>query len=468
VVNQATRQRYQSARPNTRALLPELFPQAPPRPDATPGRVAVRAVLSVIALVTGAVALLLRVAGPSPLTTIWAEDLTVYLVQALASPWHLFASYAGYLQLLPRFIGQFAALLPLRDAAAVFAISGALTASAVAVFVFHASAGHVRSAGLRVLLAAAVLLLPVAPLEIVDSGVNTPWYLLFALFWAALWRPRTRTGMAGAAFVGFIAMASNPLALALAPLLAVRVVALRRVREHTVTAGWAAGLLLQVPVMLTAPNSRVNKTARPGQVLAFLVHDVVLPVFGWHVDWWLQSAVGRRGAMLLVAVVLLAVLSAIIVIASARIRLFTAAALVSGLLLATVAATLSPWVTTLPIHYHVEPGSRYTTLPIFLIEATAIAAVDWAVRRAGNHVPGGLTPRPRAAAAAVAALVLVLSVGWITDFRYPDGRAGAPLWSQVSGAWRATCRHSPGPDPAIRVPSGEESHVVIQCSALRG
>ena len=114
--------------------------------------------------------LLLRIAERSPVTTIWAEDGTVFLVQALARPEHLLASYAGYLQLLPRIIGQLVALLPLPDAAAAFAISGAAIASAVALFVFHASAGHIRSGWPRGLLAAAVLLLPVAPLEIATAA----------------------------------------------------------------------------------------------------------------------------------------------------------------------------------------------------------------------------------------------------------------------------------------------------------
>jgi len=464
VVKQATRQRYQSVRPHARALLPELFPQAPPRPTAAQGLGARRVVLTGIALVTGAVVLLLRPEGRSPLTTIYAEDLTVYIVQALASPWHLFASYAGYLQLLPRLIGQLAALLPLRDAAAVFAISGAITASAAAAFVFHASAGHIRSAGLRALLAAAVLLLPVAPIELVDNGVNTTWYLLFALFWAVLWRPRTRRGMAVAAFIGFITVASNPLALTLAPLLAVRIAALRRVREHAVTAGWIAGLLLQAPVILTARASRVNETARPIHVLGFVAHDVVLPALGWHLDWWLQSVVGRNGAALLVGVVLAVVLGAVVVATSARVRLFTAAALVTGLLLATVAATLTRWVTTKPVHFRVEPGSRYTTLPIFLIEATAIVAVDWVVRRAGEReVSAG--ERSRTAVAPVVALTLALSAGWITDFRYPGGRAAAPVWSQVTAKWLASCR--PGPDDTIRVPSTGAGYVAIRCSSLR-
>ena len=226
MVKQVLRQRYQAAQPNAGALLPELFPEPPQPQAALAGRVAVRALLSVFALAAGAVVLLLRIAGRSPVTTIWAEDRTVFLVQALASPRHLFASYAGYLQLLPRIIAQLVAFLPLPDAAAAFAISGAVIASAVALFVFYASAGHIRSGWLRGLLAAAVLLLPVAPLEIADSGVNTPWYLLFALFWAGLWRPRARRGMGLAALIAFLAGASTPLALALAPLFIVRIVAL--------------------------------------------------------------------------------------------------------------------------------------------------------------------------------------------------------------------------------------------------
>ena len=235
VVKQALRQRYQAAPPNAGALWTELFPEPPQRQSAASLRVARRALVSVIALAAGAVVLLLRIAGPSPLTTIWAEDRTVFLVQALATPGHLFASYAGYLQLLPRLIAQSVSFLPLPEAAAAFALAGAVIASAVALFVFYASAGHIHSVWLRGLLAAAVLLLPVAPLEIADSGVNTPWYLLFALFWACLWRPRGRGGMALAGLIGFLAGASTPLALALAPLLILRMAALRRVREHAVT-----------------------------------------------------------------------------------------------------------------------------------------------------------------------------------------------------------------------------------------
>jgi hypothetical protein len=480
VVKQALRQRYQAAQPTAGALLPELFPEPPPPQATSAGRVAVRVFLSVLALAAGAVVLLLRIAGRSPVTTIWAEDRTVFLVQALASPWHLFASYAGYLQLLPRMIGQLAAFLPLPDAAAAFAISGAVIASAVALFVFHASAGHIRSGWLRGLLAVAVLLLPVAPLEIADSGVNTPWYLLFALFWAALWRPRTRRGMALAALIAFLAGSSTPLALALAPLFIARLAALRRVREHAVTAGFAAGLLLQLPVIASAHNSRLDQTASPGGVLGFVAHDVVLPALGWHLDWWLQVVAGRNGATVLVGCVLAAVFGAIALTQSARVRLVAAAALGCGFLLAAAAATLSQWVTVDSVHFHVEPGSRYTTLPIFLMQAAAIVAVDNVVRHARDRARPdeqgaafGVTPwmgwaRARAATAAVAALLVALSVGWITDFRSDNGRAGGVPWAPVAARWLADCQRDPaGSVTAPMVPTMVPNSVVIPCAHLR-
>jgi hypothetical protein len=477
VVKQESRQRYRITQKNTRALLPELFPEPPERSAAPAWRVAIRCVLSVIALVAGVLVMLLRIAGRSPLTTIWAEDRTVFLVQALASPRHLFSSYAGYLELLPRLIGQFVSFLPIQDASAAFAIAGAVVASAVALFVFYASAGHVRSGWLRALLAAAILLLPVAPLEIADSGVNTPWYLLFALFWAALWRPRRGRGMALAALIAFLAGASTPMALAIVPLLALRIIALPRIREHAVTAGLAAGLLLQVPVIASARNSRVTHLARPGGVLEFVAHDVVLPALGWHLDWWLQSALGRNGATLVVGCVLAAIFAAIAITAPARVRLLAAVALVCGFLLAAAAATLSRWVTTDAVHFHIEPGSRYTTLPIFLMQAAVIVAVDNALQRARDHVRAddqaaefGVArwtgwARARGATAAVIALVAVLSVGWITDFRSDNGRTGGVLWAPIASRWLAECQRTP--QGSIRVPSLDIGSVVIRCSSLR-
>lgn len=465
MVKQAARPRYERVRRTAREVLTDLFPEAdgPAAPPALRGQRVLAAAAAVAALALGAVVLLLRVPGPA-WRSLYAEDQYVFLVGALSNPWHLLVPYAGYLELLPRIIGQFAACLPLRDAAVAVTLTGAVVASGCALFVFHASAGHIRSAGWRALLAASVLLLPVATIEIADSGVNTPWYLMLALFWAVLWRPRTRTGLAVAALTGFLAAASDPLALVLAPLLAARLVALRRFREHAVTAGWAAGCLLQVPVALTgsaAHQSRVGKLAPPGQSLAFYGHDVVLPALGWHLSWHLTALAGLTGATLIAGGVLAVFFGWILVTQPGRVRLFVATALAGGLVYTVAAATISSWVATRQVTFFSEPGSRYTTLPIFLFASAAIVAADARTRQAGP-----LRERGVRALAAIAVIVAVVVAGWVPDYRYPTGRSDWPAWAPVASRWLRDC-DQPGTRSITVTAWGSPATVTIPCANLR-
>src|SRR6266516_3244107 len=97
-------------------------------------------------------------------------------------PWHVFIPYGGYYQLLPRVIAQFTQYLPLAQASRLFAVCGALIASGCGLFIFHASAGHVRAVPLRAMLGAAVVLMQVAVMEIAVNAVCAPWYLMLATF----------------------------------------------------------------------------------------------------------------------------------------------------------------------------------------------------------------------------------------------------------------------------------------------
>ena len=175
-----------------RAVLADLFPAlAEPAPRAGLARWAF-VLVQVAAVAVGAVVILARIGGRPVWDSVYAEDPGIYLPQALAHPWQLLQSYGGYLQLVPRLVGQIAALLPVKHASVAFAVCGAVVASACGLFAYHASAGHVSSRWLRVLIGLSVLLLPVAQLEIADNGVNSIWYLLVALFWAAFWLGRRR------------------------------------------------------------------------------------------------------------------------------------------------------------------------------------------------------------------------------------------------------------------------------------
>jgi hypothetical protein len=440
-----------------RRILGELFPAPAEAPARARGSRPLSIALQVAAVVLGTVLLLLRVPGPS-WTTIYGEDYWKWLVQSLQQPWHLFIAYNGYWQFLPRLITQLALYLPLTQASWVLAVSGALVATCCGLFVFHASAGHIRSAPLRALLGASFVLLSSAPMEIADSAVNTVWYLQPALFWAVLWRPRTRGGMTVSAVLAFVTAASNVMVILFAPLLAARWYVLRRPREHAVTAGWLAGCAVQVPFVVSAylsSQSRLGRQPAPlGLSVAFYGHDVVLPSLGWHLAWWLQSLAGRNGATAIMAVAL-AVIFGVILVTQPATRPFVVTALLTGFILTVFGVTLTEHVAKETVTPAYEAAARYTALPILLIEAAAIVAVDYAVRRRrGDHRRADLAPRradlaPRRAglaprpAMAVAALVAVLAAGWIADFRYAGIRSDKSWsWGPIVAKWQYDCAHS--------------------------
>jgi hypothetical protein len=466
-----------------------LFPVAPEAAPSTWTQRSLVAAVQIAAVCLGAVALLLRIPGLPSWDAVYAEDRWEFLVYAYQHPWHLYVGFGGYEQLLQRVVAQFVTYLPVADAAKAFAFAGALIAAGCALFIFHASAGHIRSAALRILLAAAVVLLSSAPMEIADSTVAVSFYLLLALFWAVLWRPRTRTGKAAASLVAFITAASTGIAILFAPLLAIRLIVLRRWSEHTVTAGWLAGCLVQLPLVLEAyaqGQSRLagsglsaGKNNRLGDSLAFYAHDVVLRAIGWHLSWRLESLTGRDWATAIIAVAL-AVVIAVIMVTQAEARPFVVVALLTGFVFSMVSTILTPWVAALPVTIQSEPAARYTALPIFLIEAAVIVGVDCALRKRrgvrerhglGQWYPQvGLRP-----ALAVTALLAVLATGWAVDFRYQGIRAKSysARWSVWVDNFRRQCRDSPSGEIRMRVSSAGifrkkgVQYLVIPCDRVR-
>ena len=384
----------------------------------------------------GALVMLARPGGRPAWDSVYAEDPGVYLPAALAHPWHLLQSYGGYLQLAPRLIGQIAALLPIRQASVAFAVGGALVASAVGLFVYHASAGIVSSRWLRVLLGLSVVLLPVAQLEIADNGVNTIWYLLVGLFWAALWRPRTRAGASAAAVMAFAAAASTSLGLVFAPLFVARAIVVpRRLREHAATVGWALGCIVQLLVIVTSHTSRLTPH-NPINAVIYYTREVLLPTIGWHLSWHLRDVIGVNGASALVGGLILIVLAAAVVTQTGRTRVFVVTAVVTGLVFTAITSGFAWGGPGQAVTVTVEHGARYSTLPILLLDAALIVAADACARR--------WWPRPKAIVAVVA-LVAVLAAGWATDFRYPVRRLAGPAsaWKTTANAWIRHCERHP-------------------------
>jgi hypothetical protein len=138
-------QRARRRLPDAGSALGSLFPQSPQAAPRSPGRLLVLVAAQGAAVALGALALLFRVPGLPSWDTIYGEDCREFLWQALQQPWHVFLVYNGYEQLVPRVLAQFAAYFPLPEATRFFTVSGAVVAAACGLFVFHASAGHVRS-----------------------------------------------------------------------------------------------------------------------------------------------------------------------------------------------------------------------------------------------------------------------------------------------------------------------------------
>jgi len=290
--------------------------------------------------------------------------------------------------------------------------------------------------------------------------------------------------MAAAAITAFLASSAVPLTLIFAPLLAARLVVLRRLRDHAVTVGWAAGLLLQLPGVLQAQaahQSRLSQRAPIGEALAFYAHGVVQFALGWHIGLWLQSAVGQVGASAIVGAVLAAFFAWALHASPLPTRVFIATALVTGFVFTVVSSDLGYGFARigLAVSVHHEAGSRYATLAIFLIDCAAIAAIDALIQRhrtsrhSDRHDPDGAVPRNRGWSRWIApavALVLVLSAGWVTDYRFATPRSLGPArtWTAVVADWEHQCAKNP--EGSIRMgawdlpPKVTES---IPCSRIR-
>jgi hypothetical protein len=441
------------------ALFPEAaVPGAAGAAGPRRGRRTVVAAVHVAVACAGAIVLLLRVGGVPAWDGTYAEDNGVFLVDGLVRPWHLLVPYNGYLELGPRAIGQLvASFLPIVDASVAYAVTGALIGAATALFIYHASEGYVRTPWARATLGAALLLLPIAPIDIIDSGVDSPWYAMAALFFAILWRPRSPAGMAAAALIACYATSSEIVAFIYAPLLLVRVLALPRVREHAVTAGWLLGLALQVPVVALSyvqHKQRLGALATPGQALAFYCHNVILRALGWHLSVWLQSSAGYNGATVIVGAVLAAALGLAIVTGDRAVRLFTVVALLTGFVQTVFDATVSQYLIYQTPTANFMPAARYSTLPILLIAASGIIAVDSYIRRRGA--------RPLVALGILACL---LGFGWVTDFRYASQRAHDGHWLPYAQGLAAACAQDPAGDVTINAWGGH--HYTVPCTRIR-
>lgn len=392
------------------------------------------------------VLLVITPSGRAKWDSMYAEDGGIFLPDALRRSWPgvLIHPYAGYMHLVPRLVGGIAALVPIGLAPVVFTGASMLIRAVLAAFVFKASEHHLGGPAFRLLAAAAFIAVPAG--ETRDNIANIHWYLIAAAFWAVLWRPRSWPGAATATVVVIAAVDSDPLTLALVPLVLLRLLTLRGWRDHLVSIGFAAAAGLQLYVALSAGGLKrpgYPWTAMPGIAAA----RVVLPlVAGRSTD----AALTGSGLFVAAAAILI-VLAWPGLTAGAPQRIVVLAAIVVGAGLTAVMWQHAGHAVAHPSRTLVG-DSRYAVTPtILLVSAVAASLSKYRLRT---------TLAPALICGAVAGVVLgTMLFGQTTS----PGRAG-PHWRAGIKAARAECRTN----DLVKVPIYPIGwHSTLPCSALR-
>lgn len=413
-----------------RARLGEtLFPSAPASRSIGGGELAVL----VAALMTLAIVLQLLRLGSASLDTLWAEDGSIFLQDAVASGFGstLFDTYAGYLVLVPRLIGEAAALAPLADAAAAVSVLSAAVIAVSGLVVWCASAGHIRDPYLRGALAVATVLVPVAGQESVDSAAYVPWYMLFATFWLLLWRPRTLwAAMLGGAFVLATAL-STPGVWFFLPVAILRAIAVRDRRDLAILGGYSIGAAIQLPVVAFNTEEQVEPAWTDEIWTALLQRVLDGAAFGLRLG---GVAWSNLGWPLLIALGLFALAGFAIGFrrSDATARWLSAICVPTAVVVFVVSVyqrALGPQIAW-PVDNYNWAAGRYAIVPALLLISAAFVLIDRS--RAAGRESSRRTPLALAA-------VAVVAISVVTSFDVRSSARESPTWGDALAEAATAC-----------------------------
>jgi hypothetical protein len=401
---------------------------------------------------------LLRIGPGIALDSLWAEDGPIFLQGALQHGFwtDLGTTYGGYLVVVPRLIGLFGHLFPLRDAAAAISILSAFVVALGGLVIWFASAAHIRSPYLRGTLVALAVLAPTASLESVASGTYVSWFMLLPVFWLLIWRPRTTRGaVLGGLFI-LIASLSTPGIWFFAPLAALRALAIRDRRDGILLGSWALGSAIQIPALLLQSEKQVEPlwsndiwTAYMQRVLDGAALGERLGGKAWEVLGW----------PLLISLAVLAVAGLYLGLrradpAARWLALLAVPISVAMFVVSVYQRAVGPQMKWLP-DTHTGAGGRYTIVPALLLVSLALVLVEGVARRRRS-----LSPWLTGAAAAV------LIAGLAISFDVRDSAVrGTPSWTDSLDAARAQCRAEGAGDVSAAI-SPPPFSIVVPCDEV--
>jgi hypothetical protein len=382
---------------------------------------------------------LARQAAVSAWDTVWAEDGSVFLRDALNESFvsTLAQPYGGYVHVLPRLIAGLAATAPLEQAAIIFSVAWAVVISLSALFVYFASAEVFRSNWTRLALSALVAFLPAAGSELLGNATNLHFYLTYTCFWALVWRSETRGALAARAVVVAAATLSDPLTLLFTPLLVHRTFVRRARSAFVIPFVFASGLAVQFAAMVSSESPQRLTRFDPGDIpplFALRVTGSLLVGDRFIDDLWF--AFGRSfayGALALVA--LACCFGAAKVGRSTRGFVVLCAAYATTFFVVDLfgrgSAGMRPGYDEATWHL---AGARFTYAPILFLSAALLAIADGLPRR----FPTSRWRRVQPVALTFAVALVV------ANFSFSSERSLGPGWQESLAAARARCDRSGG------------------------
>ncbi|MBW3562337.1 MAG: hypothetical protein KY437_07560 [Actinobacteria bacterium] len=229
-------------------------------------------------IATTLVTLLVRPAGAPLLDTVWAEDGSEFLANALVlDPLaSLFEPYSGYLHVVPHLVAEIATALRVSAAAEVLAVAAAIVTTSCALIVFHAAAGHVPSPWVRGALAGLVALVPLSGWEAIGNVANVHWYLTFTAFWVLLWRPTSWAGTTLSAVLLASTALTAPQSVLLAPLALARFGRPRDPRTVIPSGAYVLAIGAQLAVIASVVDAGTGLVGAPAETIAHAYGQRVL------------------------------------------------------------------------------------------------------------------------------------------------------------------------------------------------
>jgi len=410
-----------------RGTVTSLFPV--PEPGRTSRK---RMFAGYLAGFVAAVAYVLLIpAGRSRLDHMWAEDGARFLLDAKTVPlWRaLFEPYvdSGYLHTIPRLGAELASHLPLSWTAAGIAIIAAMLRAGVALVVFTASGGVLRSKTLRFALAALIVVAPVGNAEAINNLANFHWFAFFGAFWLLWWRPVARWQVAFATVALFLAVTSSVLVVALAPLALVRF-ALPGWRQRIITLGYVVGLVIQATTMLLVPRvAHFDVPLDPGAAALGALSRVPLVAFAGSEDIGrYYEEFGYWPFYLALAVILALAVLAFRWGNAPRVALAAVAFAYAVLIIWLSLSQNWHWYADVLQPAVVLDGQRYSVVPCLLLLTVMAIGLD--------RIPKAGWQR-----AAMVAMAVVLLAGIVRQVPISTGRLTGPGWQQSVVTARQAC-----------------------------